>query len=148
MPSASMTINPWLVSGAALSAVAALLHVAIIIGGGDWYRFFGAGEAMAQMAEAGRLYPALLTAGIAALLLVWSFYALAGAGCPTIPRLPWTKAALCAITTIYLVRGLAPLPLCLLAPARLTPFLLWSSLICSGYGLVHLIGLIQVWRRL
>ncbi len=38
---------------ASLSFIAAALHVAIIFGGGDWYRFFGAGEAMASLAESG-----------------------------------------------------------------------------------------------
>ena len=35
------------------SAIAALAHLGCIIFGGDWYRFFGAGEQMARMAEAG-----------------------------------------------------------------------------------------------
>lgn len=142
------TPNPWLLLGAGLSAIAALLHVAIIFGGGNWYRFFGAGEAMARMAEAGRLYPAMVTSGIALLLLLWSAYALAGAGWTEVSGLPWIKAALTVITGIYLVRGLAPLPLWLLAPAQLTPFLIWSSIICAGFGLVHLLGLSQVWSRL
>ena len=36
--------NPWLVAGGILSALAALLHLAVIVGGPVWYRFFGAGE--------------------------------------------------------------------------------------------------------
>ncbi len=142
------TLNPWLLLGAGLSAIAALLHVAIIVGGGDWYRFFGAGEGMARMAEAGRLYPAVVTSGIALLLLLWSAYALAGAGWPVAAGLPWIKAALIVITGIYLLRGLALLPLWLLAPAQVTPFWIWSSLICSAFGLVHLLGVSQVWGRL
>jgi hypothetical protein len=39
--------NFWLVGGGILSAIAALLHAAVIAGGPDWYRFFGAGEEMA-----------------------------------------------------------------------------------------------------
>jgi len=34
-----------------LSFIASALHIAIIIGGPSWYRFFGAGESMASMAE-------------------------------------------------------------------------------------------------
>ena len=52
------------------------------------------------------------------------------------------------ITAVYLLRGLAIVPLRWLAPDQVTPFLVWSSLICLGYGLVHLIGLRQVWARL
>lgn len=48
--------NTWLIVGAVLSGVAALLHVAIVFGGASWYRFFGAGERMASAAAAGRLY--------------------------------------------------------------------------------------------
>jgi len=123
--------NHWLLVAAGLSASAALLHVAIIFGGGDWYRFFGAGEEMARSAEAGRRYPAVITAGIALLLLLWSGYALAGAGWAVLSGLPCIKAALTVITGIYLLRGLAPLPLYLLAPSQLTPFWIWSSLICG-----------------
>jgi hypothetical protein len=36
-----------------LSAAAALLHIAVIVGGAEWYRFFGAGEGMARLAERG-----------------------------------------------------------------------------------------------
>jgi putative oxidoreductase len=69
-----------------LSALAALTHLAIIVGGADWYRLFGAGEAMAQMAEQGSWYPALVTLAIASVLAVWSLYAFSGAG--RIRRLP------------------------------------------------------------
>jgi hypothetical protein len=138
--------NAWLIVGAILSSIAALLHVAIVIGGAPWYRFFGAGEAMASAAAAGRLYPAVVTLAIAAVLAGWAAYALAGAG--VLPALPWQKAALVAITAIYLLRGLAILPLLLLAREQATPFLVWSSLICLGYGIVHLAGLAQVWERL
>ncbi|MCT7653981.1 hypothetical protein MBH78_02710 [Oceanimonas sp. NS1] len=43
------------------SLLAALLHLAVIAGGPDWYRFFGAGEQMAKLAEQSSWYPALLT---------------------------------------------------------------------------------------
>lgn len=45
-------VNP-LAFGGSLTLLAAVLHVFIIVGGADWYRFFGAGEAMAQMSEQG-----------------------------------------------------------------------------------------------
>ena len=138
--------NTRLIVGSILSGIAALLHVAIVIGGAPWYRFFGAGEAMASAAAAGRLYPAIVTLAIAAVLAGWAAYALAGAG--VLPALPWQKAALVAITAIYLLRGLAILPLLVFASQQATPFLVWSSLICLGYGIVHLIGVAQVWTRL
>ena len=141
--------NPWLLLGALLSALAASLHLAIIVKGGPWYRFFGAGEEMARMAEAGRWLPTLVTAGIAAVLFVWSAYALAAAGWMVNPaRLPWLKLGLSTITAVYLLRGLAVVPLWWWAPTQATPFWWWGSAICLGYGLVHLSGLVQVWPNL
>lgn len=138
--------NLALLIGAALSGIAALLHVGIIFGGAPWYRFFGAGEKLAAADAAGHLYPAVITAGIAAVLATWAAYALAGAG--VIAPLPLLKAALLLITAIYLLRGLAIVPLLLLARGKATPFLVWSSLICIGFGAVHLAGVSQVWDRL
>lgn len=135
--------NAMLVLAGCLSAVAALLHVGIILGGAPWYRFFGAGERFASASAAGRSYPAMVTAGIALVLGLWAAYALAGAG--VLAPLPWLKLALCVITAVYLLRGLVIVPLLLFARFKATPFIVWSSLICTGYGIVHLVGLTQVW---
>jgi hypothetical protein len=138
--------NTWLIVGACLSGVAALLHVAIVIGGAPWYRFFGAGERMASAAAEGRIYPAVVTIGIASVLGCWAAYALSGAG--ILPVLPLLKSGLATITAIYLLRGLAIIPLFIAAREKATPFLVWSSVICIGYGLVHLVGVAQVWGQL
>lgn len=137
--------NTPLLIAACLSAIAALLHVGIVFGGAPWYRFFGAGERMASAAAAGSVYPAIVTLGIATVLALWSAYALSGAG--VIQALPWRKLALCIITAIYLLRGLAIVPLLVFAPSQSTPFLVWSSLICILYGAVHLLGLRQAWQH-
>ena len=139
-------VNMPLAAGAVLSAIAAMLHLGIIAGGPAWYRFFGAGERMARAAEQGRWYPTLVTACIAAVLGAWSAYALAGAG--IISALPLLKAALVAITAVYLLRAFAYAPLVLAKGGRITPFVVWSSLICLAYGLVHLLGLMQRWPAL
>lgn len=139
-------LNLWLVSGAALSAIAAVLHLGIIFGGAAWYRFFGAGERMALAAERGSWRPGLVTAGIVVILLTWSAYALSGAG--AIPELPLLALALSAITAVYLLRGLVLVPVWAFAREKLTPFVVWSSLICLGFGVIHLVGLIQIWPRL
>ncbi|MEO4045852.1 hypothetical protein AAFN46_02020 [Pseudomonas sp. CAU 1711] len=142
----STSYNTWLIIAAGLSAVAALLHIAIIFGGAQWYRFFGAGERMAVAATAGHWYPAVVTAGIALVLSTWSAYALSGAG--IIQPLPLLKLGLSVITAIYLVRGLAIVPLLVVAREKATPFLLWSSAICCAYGIIHLLGLMQIWPSL
>lgn len=140
------TVNIPLAAGALLSAIAALLHLGIIAGGPAWYRFFGAGERFARAAAQGRRYPTVVTLGIAAVLCAWSAYALAGAG--VVHGLPFVKAALAGITAVYLVRGVAFAPLVVAGGGRVTPFVVWSSLICFGYGVVHLVGLVQRWTAL
>jgi hypothetical protein len=138
--------NVPLVIGAALSAIAALLHVCIIFGGPAWYRFFGAGERMASGAAAGHLYPPVVTLLIACVLGLWAAYALSGAG--VLQPLPLLSWALPAITAVYLVRGLAALAMFVFDRRRLDAFWVWSSLICLVYGVVHLVGLVQVWSAL
>jgi hypothetical protein len=139
-------VNIPLAAGALLSAIAGLLHLGIIAGGPAWYRFFGAGERFARAAAAGRWYPTLVTLGIAAVLFAWSAYALAGAG--VVHGLPFVKAALAAITAVYLVRGIGFAPLVAARGGRVTPFVVWSSLICFGFGVVHFVGLVQRWAAL
>jgi hypothetical protein len=140
------TPNAFLITGAALSALAALAHLGCIMFGAPWYRAMGAGEKMARMAMAGSWRPAIVTAFIAAVLATWSLYALSGAG--VIPRLPLLRTALCLITGVYLLRGVAGFPLMFHPLGRSTAFWLWSSAICLAIGLVYLAGLRQVWARL
>ncbi|NQD77524.1 hypothetical protein [Pseudomonas sp. CM27] len=138
-------INPALLLAAALNAFIGILHLAIIAVGPRWYRLFGAGEHMAVAAEKGRWYPALITTAIAAVLLLWLAYALSAAG--AIARLPLLLPALCLITLVYLARGLLG-PKLLAGTGRSQRFIVVSSLICLGFGLVHLFGLVQQWSAL
>jgi hypothetical protein len=141
-----MPRNKFLIVGAALSALAALLHLGCIAFGAPWYRFLGAGEQMAKMDLAGHWYPTVATLVITAILLVWSLYALSGVG--VIRKLPLTRLALCAITGVYLLRGVAFTPLMAYFPGNSAAFWLWSSAICLAFGVVHLVGLRQAWTRL
>jgi hypothetical protein len=138
--------NGLLITGAALSGVAALLHLACIAVGASWYRLLGAGERMARLADAGHWYPTTAAAVIAGVLLVWALYALSGAG--VIGRLPLRRAALCAITGIYLLRGLGFVALMGHFPGNTRAFWFWSSAICFGIGAVHFVGVRQAWARL
>lgn len=138
--------NLWLVAAGLLSAAAALLHLGIIAGGPDWYRFFGAGEGMARMAERGLIRPALITLGIALILATWAAYAFAGAG--LIRRLPLMRTALVAISTIYLLRGLVLVPILATRPERVDAFALWSSLIVLVYGILYAVGTRRAWPAL
>ena len=140
------TPNKFLVTGAILSAIAALLHLGCIAFGAPWYRFLGAGEQMAQMDLAGHWYPTVVTLAISSILLLWSAFALSGAG--VIPRLPLTRLALCAITAVYLLRGVGFAVLMPYFPDNSAAFWFWSSAICLAFGVVHLIGLRQAWSHL
>ncbi len=140
-----------LVLGGVLTGVASLLHVGIIFGGPDWYRFFGAGEAMARLAARGSAYPAVVTAGIAAVLGTWALYAFSGAG--VIRRLPFVRPALVAIAAIYLARGFLGIPLVLVADgpyanqlrAKMT-FMVLTSLACIALGLCYALGVARAGR--
>lgn len=138
--------NTFLIIGAVLSALAALLHIGCVILGASWYRFFGAGEQMALMAEAGHWYPTVITLSIATILSVWSLYALSGAG--VIRRLPLLRLVLCVITGVYLLRGILPLLFIASLPENSPTFWIVSSLICLGFGMIYLIGLRQIWSRM
>ena len=144
-----MATNRFLIAGGVLSGAAALLHVVVIVGGPDWYRFFGAGEQMARMAEAGHWYPVVTTLGISAALAIWAAYAFSGAG--LIPRLPLLRTGLVVISLVYLMRGLVLIPAVLINPqgiAGLNAFTWWSSLIVLGYGLAYATGTWLGWRAM
>ncbi len=132
--------------GGVLSLCAALLHVGVIIGGPDWYRFFGAPEEYAIAAERGMIMPALVTAGIATVLAVWAAFAASGAG--LIARLPLLRTALIAITAIYLLRGALLIPVMLYVPYDKGAFDYWSSAVVLVYGIVHALGLWLAWPAL
>lgn len=132
--------------GGLLSVLAALLHIACIFGGPDWYRFFGAGEGMARAAARGDLRPTLITLAIGAILLIWAAYAFSGAG--SLPRLPLLRTGLIAIAAVYLLRGLLFVPLHMWRPQHSDSFAIWSSLIVLVYGAVYAVGIIKAWRYL
>lgn len=141
-----LKITGWLVLSAAL------LHIGIIVGGADWYRFFGAGEPMAVMSEQGLWYPAIVTAFIAALLLVWSLYAFSGAG--LIRRLPLLKTALLIIGIIFLLRGFLAVPLLFFADSPYMAelkekmvFMLVTSAICLFLAVGYLRGFWLIYRQ-
>lgn len=136
---------------AAFSFIAAALHIAIIFGGPDWYRFFGAGEEMAQLAESGSIQPTIITLLIAVVLSTWALYGLSGAG--IIFRLPLLKIALSVITFIYLLRGIAGLFLLFISdhPAitqNSVTFWLVSSIISCIFGIFYFLGTKNSWQQL
>jgi hypothetical protein len=131
--------------GAILSLGAAALHVVAIFMGPRGYRLFGAGERFVRAAQRGKIHPPLITLGIALVLVLWAAYAFSGAG--VIRPLPLLRPALIVITFVYLARGVAG-PFFLVGTGRTALFIATSSTICAFVGLIHLVGVIQVWRQL
>lgn len=138
--------NKFLIAAAIFTALAALAHIGCIIFGADWYRFFGAGEQMAQMAEAGDWYPAVVTSVIVIFLAIWSLYALSAAG--VIRRLPLLRLALCLIASIFLIRGISFVMLMPMFPENSLTFWLVSSGICLMIGILYVVGTYQQWAEL
>lgn len=138
--------NKFLIAAAIFTALAALAHIGCIIFGADWYRFFGAGEQMAQMAEAGDWYPAVVTSVIVIFLAIWSLYALSAAG--VIRRLPLLRLALCLIASIFLIRGISFVMLMPMFPENSLTFWLVSSGICLMIGILYAVGTYQQWAEL
>ncbi len=137
--------NLALIIAAALDALAAALHIGVVIAGPNWYRFFGAGEGFARAAEAGRMFPAAITIVIALVLFAWAIYALSGAG--VLGPLPFLRPVLVAISLVYLLRGIAG-PFLLAGTGRSLRFIVISSAICLVFAFAHLLGLAQMWGRL
>jgi hypothetical protein len=133
-----------------LSAAVAVLHVLIIFGGGPAYRYFGAGERMARLAERGAVTPSLITLGLTLMFGVWAAYAFSGAG--LLGRLPLLRTGLVTIGMIYTLRGL------LLGPqlvwffsgqrAAVPPRQLAFSAAALITGLAYLVGVQRAWARL
>lgn len=139
-------MNGTLLLAGALSGLAGLLHLGCIYFGASWYRFFGAGENMAVLAEQGSLQPTLITLGIFCVLSVWAVYAFSAAG--LLPRLAFVKSVLIIISTVYALRGIAGFFFIYAPMGRSPEFWLYSSIVCCVFAMVHIIGLRQRWEAL
>lgn len=135
-----------LVVGAMLSGLAAVMHLACLVVGASLFRLLGAGEHMAQLYQAGHWYSTIVTLVIASVLWRWSAYALSGAG--VIRNLPLRRTVPSTITSVYVVRGGAFVPVMAYVPGNSMMFRIASSSICLLIGIVHLVGLRQSWSRL
>lgn len=137
-------MNWWIVA-AALNGLVALLHLGIILGGPNWYRFFGAGDQLASMAERKHPWPGILTGIIALVFTSWTAICLSLAG--ILAPIPLALMAAWIITAIYTLRALAPLILMPWIKTLRTGFLFWSSIICGLFALVHGLAVISAGAR-
>lgn len=148
-PSIKVKNQPLTIAGT-LSFAAALLHVACIIGGPSWYRFFGAGDNMVRLAQTGDSYPVYVTLLITAVLISWALYAWSGAR--LIVKLPLLKTCLTLITAVYLIRGIVGLifPFFTDDPiVHQNSLIFWvvSSVICCIVGGYYFAGTRRLWHQ-
>ena len=140
--------RPYLIAAGSASAAIGVLHLVCIAIGGPAYRYFGAGERLAQRAEAGSLQPAAITLVFAAAFFVLAAYGLSGAG--AIRRLPLLRTALVASAAVYLLRGLFVVPevLAVTGGRAIPPHFVVFSLVFLAVGLCYALGTIGSWGRL
>ncbi len=140
--------NNYLFIATILMLLITLLHVAVIIGGASWYRFFGAGEKMARLHENASLYPILITVFVTALLLIGTLYTYCAYS--NVCILLYSKEVLIVMSVIFISRGLFFIPLMLsvshpyckeLKEKKL--FLFISSLISLVVGSIYMMGIIN-----
>ena len=127
---------------ALLSFAVAVLHIAVIIVGAPAYRYFDTGEALAQAAERGQIWPALVTVAITVVLIGFGLYALSGAG--LLMSLPLLRPVLIGIAAIYTLRGMALVPQ-LFGLVEGPPRDLVFSAVSLAIGLVYIAGLWARW---
>lgn len=139
-------MNSFLIAASVGNAFAALLHIGCIYFGAAWYRFFGAGEAMAMLAEQGNIRPTVITTFIVIVLSVFTLYSLSGA--QVIGRIFLLKTALVGITSVFLIRGVGGFFMMNQITEQGATFWFWSSIICLLLGFFHLIGTLQVWNKI
>ena len=135
-----------LILGGIGSLVAALAHVACIVFGAAWFRFFGAPEPLIVDYENGAMGLVWMTIGIAVILAVWAAYAFSGAG--KLPKLPLLRTGLIVIAGIYLLRGVILFPAIANAPYPRSDFDIWSSAIVLVMGLAYAFGTWRAWPAL
>lgn len=130
-----------------LSSGVALLHIVIIFLGGPGYRYFGAGEEFAEMAEAGSWMPPMATVAITIAFVLCALYAFSAAGLLRPLRL--VRLIMLFIGLVYLARGLAIFPQAaqVARGALELRWLLFSAVAFVG-GWLHLIPTIARWRAL
>ncbi len=123
------------------SMVIAILHFVIIFYGAPGYRYFGAGEKMASMAENGSFFPGFVTLGITIVFTVFGLYAFSGA--EVLSPLPFLRTALFGIGTIYTLRGLFVLYeilVMLVFRSRIKIKNIVFSLVSLSLGILYLVG--------
>jgi hypothetical protein len=132
------------------SAFISMLHVFIIVWGAPGYRYFGAGERMARLAEQGSPIPTVVTSGLTLVFAVWAAYAFSGAS--LLKRVPLVRTGLVSIGVLYTLRGalLGPQLVWFLRGyrAEVPPRQLLFSAVALLTGVAYLAGVRSTWDLL
>ena len=86
----------------------AAVHAATIFVGAPAYRYLGAGERMARLAERGAPGPPVITLVLTLMFAAWAAYAFSAAG--LLRPLPFLRPLLIVIGVIYTLRGVVLVP--------------------------------------
>jgi hypothetical protein len=138
-----------LVAGGIANFAVAALHLRIVFLGPAGYRYFGAGEHLATMAQNGSALPALVTIALAVCFALFGYCALSGAG--VYPRLPLLRWILLGVGIVYTLRGLlilVELGRILSLPGTEPARELVFSAVALIIGLLYLVGLLLRWNQL
>ena len=128
----------------------ALLHIAIMFGGPDWYAFFGAPSGLVELARIGHPRAAISCLVIASFLFILAAYAFSGAN--MIRRLPLLRPVLAMIGLVLIARGALFIPMILWKPDSLAricdcgsvdTFIVITSVLCLAMGASYLFGALQ-----
>ena len=136
--------------GAALGLLSgAVLHLVVLAAGPKWIAFVGAPESVVESAERGTWLAPFSTVGIAAFLVIFGAYALAGAG--VIRRLPLTRTMLVFVSVVFIVRGIIIVPLLLAGRVNWSAlpdlFVVGSSVFILAVGVLTGAGLTALSRQ-
>ena len=144
----SLASRHWLSAATALCVLGALAHLAMPLGGPEWYVFFGAPPALAHMAQAGLVRPIVTCVVIAAFLLLMSAFSLSQLG--YIRRIPGSRLGLLIFGIVLSVRAIAFPAVASYSPGalarvcgrcgELNAFVLVSSAVCLFIGVGFLLG--------
>lgn len=127
----------------------ALLHVGIIFAGAPAYRYFGAGEKLAGLAEAGSPVPALVTFLLVVVFTLFGAYAFSAAG--SLRPLPFLLPVSLIVGIIYSCRGLSVLPqirMLIQTSETISLHHVLFSLVALSIGVMHVLATAANWKRL
>ena len=138
-----LNVKTFLIAGGLTSAAIAILHVVLTFKPEWWTYISGAVESpLAKLAEQGSAGTRIASVALALIFAIWALYAFSGAG--LIGPLPWLRAALIAISVIYILRSLVVFTEINMVRSQGYPlqYVVFSS-ISLVIGLLYLIG---VWK--